>query len=50
MQPEHIGCNNQECIKKDECKRNERARSGEAKEVKTFGGTKEKGCKNFIAK
>ncbi len=50
MQPEHIGCNNQECIKKDECKRNERAKNGEAKEIKTFGGSKEKGCKNFIAK
>jgi len=48
--PENVGCNNQECIKKDECKRNEIAKNGTAVEVKTFGGTPEKGCGKFIQK
>jgi hypothetical protein len=45
---ENIGCENKECIKKDECKRQVVAKSGTASEVRVFGGTKEKGCKNFI--
>ncbi len=48
--PEDVGCNNKECIKRDQCKRNEIARNGTAREVKTFGGTKEKGCGKFIQK
>jgi hypothetical protein len=45
---ENIGCNNQECIKKDDCKRQTIAKNGTAKEIRSFSGTKEKGCKNFI--
>ena len=48
--PENVGCNNEECIKKDECKRNAIAKNGTAVEVRTFGGTKEKGCGKFIQK
>ena len=48
--PENVGCNNEECIKKDICKRNEIAKKGTAVEVRTFGGTKEKGCGKFIQK
>ncbi len=48
--PEDVGCNNKECIKQNECKRNDIAKKGVAREVKTFGGTKEKGCKKFIQK
>ncbi len=47
--PEDVGCENQECIQKDECKRNLIAKKGIAREVKTFGGTAKKGCGKFIA-
>jgi len=47
--PENIGCNNQECIKRDECNRTKIAREGKAVEVKTFGGTAQKGCGKFMA-
>jgi len=46
--PEDVGCENQECIKKDECKRTLIARDGTAREVKSFGGSAEKGCGKFI--
>jgi hypothetical protein len=46
---ENIGCNNQECIKRDECNRTKIAREGKAVEVKTFGGTAQKGCGKFMA-
>ncbi len=45
-----IGCENQACIKKDKCKRQIMAKNGIAKQIKVFGGTKEKGCKNFLPK
>jgi hypothetical protein len=48
--PENIGCNNKECIKKEECKRTQIARNGTAVDIKTFGGTKEKGCGKFLEK
>jgi hypothetical protein len=46
--PEDVGCNNDVCIKAKECYRNLIALEGKAREVKTFGGTKEKGCGKFI--
>ncbi len=46
--PEDVGCNNQECFEKDSCNRNKIAREGKAREIKTFGGTPEKGCGKFI--
>ena len=48
--PEDVGCNNQECKEKDNCKRNEIARNKAAREVKTFGGRPDKGCGKFIPK
>ena len=48
--PENIGCNNPECIAKDECKRQVIARDKTAVEVKSFGGTAEKKCGKFLAK
>ncbi|MDD4855836.1 MAG: hypothetical protein PHQ22_08500 [Sulfuricurvum sp.] len=48
--PHDIGCNNDECIKKDECKRNEIAKNNQAREIKKFGGTPEKGCGKFLEK
>lgn len=48
--PENIGCDNQVCIKREQCKRNAIAKEGKAVQVRTFGGTKEKGCGKFIQK
>ena len=48
--PENIGCDNDECLEKDNCKRNEIAKNGKAVEVKSFGGTPEKGCGKFLPK
>ncbi len=48
--PEDIGCDNPDCAKKDECKRQEIAKNGTAREVRKFGGTPEKGCGKFIQK
>jgi len=47
--PEDIGCKNSKCIKIDECKRAFIYKNGTAKEIKSFGGTPEKGCGKFIA-
>jgi len=48
--PEDVGCLNNECIAKDECKRQQIAKEGTAREIKEFGGTKEKKCGKFIQK
>lgn len=42
-----LACNNDKCIKRDECKRHKLYEEG-AKEYSTNGGTPEKGCKKFI--
>jgi len=47
--PENIGCKNSECIQKDECNRQVIAKNGTAVEIKSFGGTAQKGCGKFIA-
>ena len=46
--PEDVGCKNEKCIKKDECKRQVIYKNGTAREVKSFGGNEEKGCGKFI--
>jgi hypothetical protein len=46
--PEDVGCENDICKEKDNCMRNLIAKNGTAREVKTFGGTEEKGCGKFI--
>ncbi len=48
--PEDIGCENKECIVKDECKRQVIAKNGTAREIKEFGGTSTKKCGKFIQK
>ncbi|WP_188108579.1 hypothetical protein [Sulfurimonas lithotrophica] len=48
--PNDIGCDNQECIAKDECKRNEIYKDKTAREIKTFGGTPTKKCGKFLQK
>ena len=44
-----MACNNEKCIKKDECQRYALYKDG-AKEYKTHGGNEEKGCGKFIQK
>ncbi len=46
--PEDVGCNNEICKERDNCQRNFIAKKGTAREVKTFGGTEDKGCGKFI--
>ncbi|ADV45366.1 hypothetical protein [Nitratifractor salsuginis] len=47
--PEDVGCKNENCIKwAQECKRAKIYREGKAREVKSFGGTPEKGCGKFL--
>ena len=48
--PENIGCENPDCIAKDECKRQVVAKNGSAVEVRSFGGSAEKKCGKFLAK
>jgi len=47
--PEDVGCKNDKCIKTKECKRAYIYRKNLAREVKSFGGTPQKGCGKFIA-
>ena len=49
MDKKILACNNDKCIKKDECKRYKLYLDG-AKEYSTNGGTPQKGCKKFIQK
>jgi hypothetical protein len=48
--PENIGCENSECIVKDECKRQVVAKDGTAVEIREFGGTATKKCGKYLAK
>jgi hypothetical protein len=45
---ENIGCQNEVCIQRDECQRQVIAKNGTAVEIKSFGGTAEKGCGKFL--
>jgi hypothetical protein len=46
--PADVGCNNSECIKSSECQRTVIYENKTAREVKTFGGTPQKGCGKFL--
>jgi len=48
--PENIGCENPNCIAKDECKRQAIVKDGSAVAIKEFGGTAQKKCGKFLAK
>jgi len=43
-----IGCEKETCLRYRECLRAKIAREGTAREVKSFGGTPEKGCSKFL--
>ncbi len=46
--PEDIGCSNEVCVDSPRCQRTVIWENGTAREVKSFGGTAEKGCGKFI--
>jgi len=48
--PEDIGCLNEVCVAKDECKRQVIAKDKTAREIQEFGGTESKKCGKFIQK
>jgi len=48
--PENIGCLNEKCIAKDECKRQVVAKNGTAVKIQEFGGTETKKCGKFLQK
>jgi hypothetical protein len=48
--PADIGCSNDKCIAKDECKRRAMAKDGSAREVKEFSGNETKKCGKFLQK
>jgi hypothetical protein len=46
--PEDIGCSNSKCIDAPKCQRTVIYENGTAREVKSFGGTEQKGCGKFL--
>ena len=46
--PADIGCLNERCIAKDECKRQTIAKDGTAREIQEFNGSEAKKCGKFI--
>jgi hypothetical protein len=46
--PENVGCENKECIAKDECKRQVIVKNGTAVKIQEFGGTATKKCGKFL--
>jgi len=46
----NIGCENPECIAKDDCNRQVIVKNGTAVEIQTFGGSADKKCGKFIQK
>jgi len=48
--PADIGCENKECIAKDDCKRQVIAKNSTAREIQEFGGSAVKKCGKFIQK
>lgn len=46
--PKDVGCKNEKCVKSPECLRTVIYKNGTAREVKSFGGTPDKGCGKFL--
>lgn len=45
-----VGCTNEKCKESSNCQRTVIYENGTAREVKSFGGTSEKGCGSFMPK
>jgi hypothetical protein len=48
--PEDIGCSNETCKEASNCQRTVIYENGTAREIKSFGGTPDKGCGKFLPK
>ena len=48
--PEDVGCSNESCVEAPNCQRTVIYENGTAREIKSFGGTPEKGCGKFLPK
>jgi len=48
--PEDVGCSNEKCKEASNCQRTVIWENKTAREVKSFGGTPEKGCGKFLPK
>ena len=48
--PADVGCSNMECVDAPKCERTVIFENGTAREIKSFGGTAQKGCGKFIPK
>ena len=48
--PEDVGCSNDKCVEAKNCQRTVIYENKTAREVKSFGGTADKGCGKFLAK
>jgi len=46
--PEDVGCRNEVCVDAPKCQRRVIYENGTAREVKSFGGSPDKGCRKFI--
>jgi hypothetical protein len=46
--PEDVGCSNEVCVDAPKCQRTVIWEDGSAREIKSFGGTPDKGCGKFI--
>ncbi len=46
--PEDVGCSNESCVEAPNCQRTVIYENGTAREVKSFGGTPDKGCGKFL--
>jgi len=46
--PADVGCSNEKCVEAVNCQRTVIFENGTAREVKSFGGTEQKGCGKFI--
>jgi len=48
--PEDVGCSNEQCKEASNCQRTVIWENKTAREVKSFGGTPDKGCGKFLPK
>jgi hypothetical protein len=46
--PADVGCSNDRCVKSPECQRTVIYENKTAREVRSFGGTPDKGCGKFL--
>jgi len=48
--PNDVGCSNEKCVESPNCQRTVIWENKTAREIKSFGGTAQKGCGKFLPK